>query len=229
MARGTHTGPGSGGLAAETTSFVDRLAESTEVKRLLNISRLVTLTGVGGAGKTRLALRVGRELRRAYPDGVWQVDLAELADGSVVKYAVGAALGLRGSPEVPLSRVLADHLADRDLLLLLDNCEHVLDATAPLIDSLLRAAPGLRVLCTSRQPLGMLGETVVMVPPLPVPPAGVPLVNGAVTAYAAVVLGFALTLAVLPFLPETRDVDIEAPDPVLDRPETVADPPRGDH
>ncbi|OLE24571.1 MAG: hypothetical protein AUG44_18790 [Actinobacteria bacterium 13_1_20CM_3_71_11] len=132
-------------------------------------ARLVTLTGSGGAGKTRLARQVGTELDRAYSDGVWLADLAEVHDGSLVEYAVADALAIGGQTDLPLSRLLRDYLADRELLLIMDNCERVLDACAATVDRLLRSAPGLSVLCTSRQPLGMVGEVVRTVAPLAVP------------------------------------------------------------
>jgi len=160
-----------GRLAAEATSFVDRQDEVAQVRQLVALNRLVTLTGVGGTGKTRLALCAAGELRRTFADGVWQVDLTELSDGSVMDFAVIEALSVPGATERPTAGQLPDYLADRELLLVLDNCEHVLDACAALVTRLLRAAPGLSVLCTSRQPLGMVGETVWTVPPLPVPAA----------------------------------------------------------
>src|SRR5205823_1979980 len=163
-----------GHLVAELTSFVGRQREVAQVKRLLSGNRLVTLTGAGGTGKTRVAVRVAGELRRVFADGVRQVDLAELTDGSLVGYAVAQALSVLSAAQVPTPQLLAEHLADRELLLVLDNCEHVLDACAALVDELLRSAPGLSVLCTSQQPLGILGETVWTLPPLPVPPASEP-------------------------------------------------------
>jgi len=191
-----------GRLVAESTSFVGRRHEVAEVKRLVTGNRLVTVTGAGGTGKTRLAVRVAGELRRAFADGVRQVDLAEVTDGSLVEYAVVQTLAVQAVTGVAGSRLISDYLADRELLLVLDNCEHVLDACAPLIDRLLRSAPGLCVLCTSRQPLGVVGETVWTLPPLPVPPANEP--DGwdparytALALFAdraaAVVPGFALT------------------------------------
>jgi predicted ATPase/DNA-binding CsgD family transcriptional regulator len=148
-------------LPAEVTSFVGRKAELAEVRRLLSTARLVTLTGVGGAGKTRLAVRAGRELRRAFPDGVWHVELGTLADRDLVEYAVVETLRLGGSAELSATGLLAEYLADRELMLILDNCEHLLDACAALAVTLLRSCPGLRILCTSRQPLGVIGEALV--------------------------------------------------------------------
>jgi predicted ATPase len=166
--------PGSGAvragrLAAEVTSLVARDREVSAVRQLLAASRLVTLTGVGGIGKTRLAIRVVSQVRRSLVDGVWQVDLAGLRDGGVLEYAVAEMWGIQTRAGQPISQVLVDYVADRELLLLLDNCEHLLGACAALATSLLGAGPGVRVLCTSRQPLGVLGETVWEVPPLPIP------------------------------------------------------------
>ena len=158
-----------GRLAAEVTSFVDRDHEVSEVKRLLSLSRLVTLTGVGGIGKTRLAVRAASQVRRVFADGVWQIDVSGLRDGAVVQYALAETWGIRGTIDRPISQMLAHYVVDREVLLLLDNCEHLLDACAELAAWMLKAGPGVRVLCTSRQPLGVVGEAVWDVPPLPVP------------------------------------------------------------
>src|SRR5205809_1087035 len=114
-ARGSNTGR----LPVELTTFVDRRAELTEIKRLLAKARLLTLTGVGGAGKTRLAVRVAAELRRAFPDGVWLVDLAPVADASALELAVAETLGVLDQTDRPVSEVLDGYLRDRKLLLVL--------------------------------------------------------------------------------------------------------------
>ena len=158
-----------GNLPAELTSFVGRRGEVAEVRRLLSRSRLVTLTGVGGVGKTRLALRAAAELRRAFGDGVWLVQLDQLRDEALVAQAVAGALGLHARSGFSPEAALAEYVADRRLLLVLDNCEHLVDAVAKLADQLLRAAPGLRVLATSRESLNIAGETVLPVPPLAAP------------------------------------------------------------
>ena len=163
-----------GNLSAELTSFVGRRGELAEVKRLLAGSRLVTLTGVGGVGKTRLALRAAAGLRRAFRDGVWLVQLDQLRDQALVAQAVAGALGLQDRAGYAPAAALADYLAGRQLLLVLDNCEHLVDAAAKLADLLLRAAGGLRVLATSREALTIDGEMVLAVPPLAVPPLAVP-------------------------------------------------------
>jgi predicted ATPase/DNA-binding CsgD family transcriptional regulator len=175
-----------GNLPAELTSFVGRRGELAEVRRLLAGSRLVTLTGVGGVGKTRLALRAAAGLRRAFRDGVWLVRLDQLRDEALVAQAVAGALGLQDRAGYAPAAALAEYLAGRQLLLVLDNCEHMVDATAKLADLLLRAAAGLRVLATSREALNMTGETVLPVPTLPVPEAGQPLTAAGLGVFPAV-------------------------------------------
>src|SRR6516164_504795 len=161
-----------GNLPAELTTFVGRRGELAEVRRLLAGSRLVTLTGVGGVGKTRLALRAAAGLARAFRDGVWLVQLDQLRDQALVAQAVAGALGLQDRAGYAQAAALADYLSARQLLLVLDNCEHLVDAAAKLADLLLRAAAGLRVLATSREALTTDGETVLAVPPLAAPEAG---------------------------------------------------------
>ncbi len=166
------TRPPSGNLPAPTNTFVGRRRQLDEVRGLLSSARLVTLAGVGGVGKTRLAIRVAADVRRAFPDGVWLVDLAPLDDPALVTQTAATAIGIRDqSARWPVA-VLSDHLAAKHLLLILDNCEHLLDACAVLADALLEAAPELRILATSRQPLGIPGEHTVVVAPLAVPDPG---------------------------------------------------------
>ncbi|SEK75652.1 ATP-binding protein [Rhodococcus maanshanensis] len=158
-----------GNLPLELTSFIGRRHEVTEARRLLSESRLVTLTGIGGVGKTRLALRVAEDSRRAFDDGVWLVELGEVHDPTLVPATVAAALGLRDQLAHLPEEVLADHLATRHLLLVLDNCEHLVDAVAGLAESLLKACPEVRILAASREALGITGEAVLRVPPLTAP------------------------------------------------------------
>jgi non-specific serine/threonine protein kinase len=158
-----------GNLPAEVTSFVGRRHEVTAVRRMLSASRLVTLTGAGGVGKTRLAQRVGAELRRGFPDGVWFVGLAELRDPDLVAVTVGEALGIREEAVSPDAPGLAAFLADQQALLILDNCEHLVGACADLAETLLRSCPELRILVTSRQALRLDGEANLTVHPLSVP------------------------------------------------------------
>src|SRR5215469_6750316 len=160
------------GLPAELTSFVGRRAELREVKRLLVTTRLLTLTGSGGAGKTRLALRAAADMARGFPDGAWLVLLAPVRDPLLVTQAVFGALGVHDlSAGVSLSS-LADYLDGRRLLLVLDNCEHLLDGCAVLTSTLITSCPELHVLATSRQALGMAGEVRMVVPPMSLPEAG---------------------------------------------------------
>jgi len=190
-------------LPAELTSFVGRRHEIAEVKRRLQTTRLLTLTGTGGAGKTRLALRVGADLVRAFPDGVWVVELANLQDPALAAQAVFAALGLRDQSASWPVGVLTQYLAPKRLLLVVDNCEHLLTAAAVLLETLLRRCPGLRVLATSREPLGIPGEVRIAVPSLSLPDAKkttslqTVLTSDAVRLFAdravAVMPGFAVT------------------------------------
>jgi predicted ATPase/DNA-binding CsgD family transcriptional regulator len=159
-------------LPADVSSFVGRRHETSEVRRLLARSRLVTLTGVGGVGKTRLALRVGFGLRRVFDDGVWLVDLSTLTDPSLVAQATAEALEIRDQSGRPAGVVLGDYLRDRKLLLILDNCEHLLHECAVLVDELMAVASNLRILATSRQPLNLTSEYTMPVPPLSLPEDG---------------------------------------------------------
>jgi predicted ATPase/DNA-binding SARP family transcriptional activator/DNA-binding CsgD family transcriptional regulator len=156
-------------LPLTRTSFVGRERETLGVRRLLAMTALLTLTGAGGCGKTRLALAVARELTSTYPDGVWLVELAPLSDPALVPQAVAQALGVRQTPGRSLADALTDHLRTRNLLLVVDNCEHLVDPVAHLAEALLRSCPRLRILATSREPLGVRGETVWTVPPLSLP------------------------------------------------------------
>ncbi|WP_245740339.1 ATP-binding protein [Nonomuraea maritima] len=151
------------------TSFVGRRHEVAEVRQLLSASRMVTLTGTGGVGKTRLALRVGQEVRRAFRDGVWLVELAALTCPSSLVPAVAEALEIRDDCTASRPAALAERLRGKQALIILDNCEHVLDSCAVLVETVLRSAPEVRVLATSRQPLAIPGEQTVAVPPLSLP------------------------------------------------------------
>ena len=160
-----------GNLPAELTSFVGRRHELAEIKRLLTTTRLLTLTGSGGAGKTRLALRAAADLARSLPDGAWLVALAPIDDPLLITQAVFGALGLPDVSSRWSLSALSDYLREKRLLLVLDNCEHLLDGAAGLAATLLRSCPELRILATSRQALGMPGEVRHRVPPLSLPEA----------------------------------------------------------
>ncbi|MFD5393208.1 ATP-binding protein [Streptomyces sp. NPDC127097] len=155
---------GAGALPADLTRFIGRRRELAQARTLLSRGRLLTLTGPGGIGKTRLALRVAADVQRSFPRGVWLVELAALEDGDRLAQTVAARLRL-GNEAIgdPLAG-LVEQVAGERMLLVLDNCEHVLDASAALVATLLSAAPELRVLATSRQVLGLSGEHVLPVP-----------------------------------------------------------------
>ncbi|MBZ4019377.1 ATP-binding protein [Streptomyces purpurogeneiscleroticus] len=157
-----------GNLPAEPTGLIGRRAELGQVRRLLGSSRLVTLTGVGGVGKTRLALRAAYEAQPSLWDGAWWVDLSALRSGPLLVHAVAEALPLADQTTRPMIDVVAEYLAGRELLLVLDTCEHLVDECALVVEALLAAAPGLRILVTSRRPLGVFPERLLTVAPLPV-------------------------------------------------------------
>ena len=159
-------------LPAQVSSFIGREAELAAVRALVGGSRLVTLTGAGGAGKTRLGLQVAAGLLDGAGDGVWFADLAPLQDPDLVAVTVANVLGVREQPGRPVTGTLVEAVGGRSLLLVLDNCEHVIDACAKLADALVRGCPNLALLATSREPLGIGGERVYGVPPMGVPAEG---------------------------------------------------------
>ncbi len=163
--------PATNNLPRQLTTFVGREREIVEVKRLLQTttSRLVTLTGSGGCGKTRLALHVGQELLADYPQGVWLIELAPVSDPALVPQTAVTALGLREESGRPLMTTLLDYLRGRKTLLLLDNCEHLVAASAQLVETLLHACPDLTILASSREQLGITGEAAFRVPSLAIP------------------------------------------------------------
>jgi non-specific serine/threonine protein kinase len=159
-------------LPAEVTSFVGRRQELREVKRLLTATRLLTLTGSGGAGKTKLAVRAAAEMSRGFPDGACLVLLDSVRDPLLVTQAVFGALGVHDLSSGLSLSTLTDYLTNKRLLLVLDNCEHLLDACAVLASTLIAACPDLHVLATSRQALGVAGEVRMIVPPMSLPTEG---------------------------------------------------------
>lgn len=159
-------------LPADLTSFVGREHEIAAVRRMLAGCRMITLSGTGGVGKTRVALRTAGELQRGFRDGVWLVELAALTDGALVAQTVADALRIQGVVAGRSLDSLIDYLEPRHVLLVLDNCEHLAEPCAALVGSLLRFCPEVRILATSRQPLHVEGEQILPVPPLPVSEAG---------------------------------------------------------
>lgn len=156
-------------LPAQLTSFIGRQAEITTLTTLLDDTRLLTLTGSGGCGKTRLALELASQTGSPYPDGVWWVDFAPLTDPDLVPNTVASVLGLQEVPFQGFADRLATNLRTKNLMLLFDNCEHLIDACARLVDRLLRDCPSIKIIATSRESLGVAGETVWRVPSLSFP------------------------------------------------------------
>ena len=156
-------------LPLQLTTFVGRGNELAELQRLLGVKRFVTLTAVGGAGKTRLALEVADRALHAYPDGAWLVDLTQIKDGYPIARVFGATLGVHERPRRPIAETLLEHLRVRHVLLVVDNCEHVIADCADLVDAILRSCSGVTVLATSREPLRVSGEIVWRVASLAVP------------------------------------------------------------
>lgn len=160
-------------LPQQVTSFIGRERELREIKDLLSHARLLTLVGMGGLGKTRLSLQVAAEVRHEYRDGTWFIDLAPLREPALVAGAVAQTLGVREEPERPLLETICAYVKTRRMLLVLDNCEHLVKASADLAYAILRAAAGVRILASSREALRTPGEQTYPVQPLPVPaPSG---------------------------------------------------------
>ncbi len=189
---------GLGALGGELTGFVGRRRELAGVRAALAGARLVTLTGPGGIGKTRLAVRAAAQMRRGFRDGAWLVELAGLRDSALLAPEVARSLGLLDQSSRWGVATLAERLAGREILLVVDNCEHLRDACAVLAGALLRACPKLRILATSREVLGVGGEVMFPVPPMPVPAEGALPAGESLLGYEAVRLFAERGAAVLP-------------------------------
>jgi predicted ATPase/class 3 adenylate cyclase len=159
-------------LPAQLSTFVGRDRKLAQLRALVESSRLVTVTGAGGAGKTRLSLQVAAEVLDGSGDGVWLVELAAVADEDAVAPAIARALGIAGRPERPVLDTLLDALAPQDILIVLDNCEHLIGACAKIADAIVTRCPRVHLLATSREPLGIGGETLYRVPSLSLPGPG---------------------------------------------------------
>ncbi len=186
-------------LPIQLTSFVGREKEIREIRELLGQTRLLTLTGAGGAGKTRLSLQVAAELVESYDDGVWLVELDSLPEPGLVPQAIAAVMGVREHSSQPLLNSIIENLRSKNMLLLLDNSEHVIAECARVADTLLRACPDLRILVTSREALGIAGETAWTVPSLSLPDTQQPqLTPSDLSQFEAVQLFVARAVAVQP-------------------------------
>ncbi|QFY09833.1 AAA family ATPase [Nonomuraea phyllanthi] len=197
MAPKTASRRAEGNLPADCEEIVGRRQEAADIKRLLASTRLLTLTGPGGVGKTRLGLHVAAKMRRAFSDGVWLVQLASLQDPRLLDRAVAEALGVHDKASRSSLETLIDHVRGKQTLIVLDNCEHLIDACAVLAEELLRAVPEVRVLATSREVLGVSAEVRYVVPPLSLPPRDGRLTAANAGRYEAVTL----------FLERARNID----------------------
>jgi transcriptional regulator with XRE-family HTH domain len=156
-------------LPAQITSFIGREKEQADVVSLISKHRLVTLTGSGGIGKTRLSIKVGEQIIDNYTSGIWLVELAPILDPVLVPRTTAIAIGLRDEPKRPIIDMLSDFLREKNILIILDNCEQLLDSCVQLADTLLKRCPDLKILATSREVLGILGEATYRVPSLELP------------------------------------------------------------
>lgn len=156
-------------LPQPLTSFIGREPQVSELKGLIGRTRLITLTGAGGCGKSRLAMQMAADLMGVYPDGVWLVEFAALADPGLLPHSVAHVFGLKQQPGTSLTQTIAEHLASKHLLMVLDNAEHLLEACAQLSDAVLRECAKVNILVTSRERLGIVGELTYRVPSLSVP------------------------------------------------------------
>jgi len=192
-------------LPASTTSFIGREKELGEIVRLVAKDRLVTLAGAGGIGKTRLSLKAAQELLNAFPDGVWFIELAPLSDPALIPQAMVSTLGLIDQAGRSALNILTDFLQSKHALLILDNCEHLIQASAQLTETLLRACPDLHILATSREALGVPGEITFSVPALSVPEIEQSIVIETITKCEAVQLFIERAQAALPGFVLTQD------------------------
>jgi len=158
-------------LPVKLTTFIGRERELIEAKKRLNEAKLLTLIGPGGTGKTRLSVQLGGDQLALYPDGVWMIELAPLADPALITQTIASVFGLRESPDRPLIDQITDYLRAKSALLILDNCEHLIDACARIAESLIQACANLKILASSREALGVSGETTYRVPSLSLPTA----------------------------------------------------------
>jgi non-specific serine/threonine protein kinase len=191
-------------LPQQVTSFIGRDREATDIKELFEKTRLLTLVGFGGIGKTRLSIRVAADLKDRYPDGVWLVELAPLTDARLVPQEVASVLGVRGQAGRPVLEGLLQHVKDQQLLLIIDSCEHLVHACAGLAKALLQSGANLKILATSRERLHIAGEKIYLVPPLGMPELNHPISLDALPEYEAVGLFIERAVASQPAFKLTR-------------------------
>lgn len=185
-------------LPIQLTSFIGREKEISEVKQSLSATRLLTLTGSGGTGKTRLSLQVAMEVMDAFKDGVWFTELAPLTDSALIPQAVASEIGLREEQGRSIIKVLSDYLSPKTTLIILDNCEHLIEGCARFADTILRAAPNVKILTSSREALNISGEATYRVPSLAVPDPQHGVSVELLTQYDAVQLFIERARAVMP-------------------------------
>jgi predicted ATPase/DNA-binding CsgD family transcriptional regulator len=185
-------------LPLQLTSFVGRGSEIQQVKSLLGTSRLVTLTGAGGVGKTRLALAVASQMLDQFKDGLWLVELAPMGDPALIPGVIASIFGVHADQNRSLRKALLDYLLEKQLLLILDNCEHLIDACAEIADTILRACPRVCLLASSREALGIEGEVPFLVPSMSFPELGKQLAIESLESYEAIQLFQARARLVLP-------------------------------
>lgn len=173
-------------LPLQLTSFVGREAEIESVKALFESHRLVTLSGAGGSGKTRLSLQIAAELLETFPDGVWLVELAAVLGSDQIARAVADVLSIQERKDQSLSSTIAEQIRNKRILIILDNCEHLIESSARLADQLLKSCPSLKIIATSREPLGIRGEMIFKLPPLSIPDMGVRQTPESLSQFAAV-------------------------------------------
>ena len=192
-------------LPAQLTTFIGREQEIAEVKEQLEPHRLVTLTGPGGTGKTRLALQIGAEMLEHFQNGVWLVELASITDAAFIVHTAMAVLGITAQRDRPALETLKDYLRAKSLLLILDNCEHLVEACARFVESILQAAPNVKILATSREALGILGEQIYSVPPLSTPGSKQPTAPEELTKFESIQLFMERAMLVSPNFRLTKD------------------------
>jgi predicted ATPase/class 3 adenylate cyclase/DNA-binding CsgD family transcriptional regulator len=192
-------------LPIQLTSFIGREKELEDVKRLLQNTRILTLIGPGGTGKTRLSIQAAGELLDQYPDGAWFVELAPILDPQLIQRTTAMALGLRDEPQRPVIDMLCDFLREKKMLIILDNCEHLVDACARMVDQILHATADIRILASSREALGIGGEVTYRVPSLQFPDlAHLPPI-GVLNQYEAIRLFIDRATAAVPTFAVTND------------------------